>query len=467
MSATWFHIILGLLALSNFNIVVNAKVTDFKKNVDPGEPLFLTPYIKSGQIEEAKALSAVPFMPPLVPSYSGFITVNETHNTNMFFWFFPAQRNQSTAPVILWCEGGPGVSGLYSLFNENGPYIIDKNGHLSLREYSWHLDNHMIFMDNPIGAGFSFTHSQDGFLKSGTDATHLYNFITQFFTMFPEYQGNDFYASGVSFGGIFGPAIAHEIHQQNLAGSEPKINLKGLFVESPWSDPIRQIHYGNFLHNIGFLDKFDLEYVNGQTQLIEDNIMSGNWGAAYELWLSTLVSETSYVFNRTGLDPSSLYNYIGHDGEDTSGYYIRYVEQDFVRNAIHVGNLTYIPINGNTSRSYEDRVMKTVKPFIETLLNAPENYRVLFYAGQLDVITFHLGIENMVSALEWSGTQGFNEARIYPWKADGSKVSGFAKNFGKLTYVLMRNAGHDANSEQPAWGFDVMRKFTNNLSFTG
>ncbi len=26
-----------------------------------------------------------------VTSYSGFLTVNETYNGNMFFWFFPAQ----------------------------------------------------------------------------------------------------------------------------------------------------------------------------------------------------------------------------------------------------------------------------------------------------------------------------------------------------------------------------------------
>jgi len=61
---------------------------------DVGDPLFLTPYIINGQITEAKELSRVQnltasFLEPM--SYSGFITVNATHNANLFFWFFPAQ----------------------------------------------------------------------------------------------------------------------------------------------------------------------------------------------------------------------------------------------------------------------------------------------------------------------------------------------------------------------------------------
>ena len=36
-------------------------------------------------------------------SYAGYITVNQTYNSNMFFWFFPAQTvNVDVAPVLLW-----------------------------------------------------------------------------------------------------------------------------------------------------------------------------------------------------------------------------------------------------------------------------------------------------------------------------------------------------------------------------
>ena len=59
---------------------------------DTGEPLFLTKYIKSGKINEARRLSQVGPLPngPNITSYSGFFTVNQNYNSNLFFWFFPS-----------------------------------------------------------------------------------------------------------------------------------------------------------------------------------------------------------------------------------------------------------------------------------------------------------------------------------------------------------------------------------------
>ena len=60
------------------------------------DPLYLTPYIESGDIETGQKMSKVTaplsgLNPGEQPeSYSGFITVDKSHNSNMFFWFFPA-----------------------------------------------------------------------------------------------------------------------------------------------------------------------------------------------------------------------------------------------------------------------------------------------------------------------------------------------------------------------------------------
>jgi len=42
----------------------------------------------------ARELAVVgPLNGTTAPSYSGFLTVNKTFNSNMFFWFFPSQVN--------------------------------------------------------------------------------------------------------------------------------------------------------------------------------------------------------------------------------------------------------------------------------------------------------------------------------------------------------------------------------------
>ena len=73
----------------------------------------------------------------------GYFTVDPQYDSNMFFWFFPAQvsniycwlnvlhslqQGSIDAPVLLWLQGGPGGSSLFGLFIENGPLMVDANG---------------------------------------------------------------------------------------------------------------------------------------------------------------------------------------------------------------------------------------------------------------------------------------------------------------------------------------------------
>ena len=58
---------------------------------DVGEPLFLTPLIENGELEKAKNLSKLDPNFSDIASYTGFFTVNKKYNSNLFFWYVPAQ----------------------------------------------------------------------------------------------------------------------------------------------------------------------------------------------------------------------------------------------------------------------------------------------------------------------------------------------------------------------------------------
>lgn len=60
------------------------------------------------------------------------------------------QGGDSSAPVLVWLQGGPGGSSLFGLFNENGPYVVNKSGDLNLRDVTWNSMYHMLYIDNPV-----------------------------------------------------------------------------------------------------------------------------------------------------------------------------------------------------------------------------------------------------------------------------------------------------------------------------
>ena len=130
---------------------------------DVGSPLFLTPYIESGDVETGREMARVDSsllegLNEDVESYSGFITADKVNNGNMFFWFFPAEEDPENAPVVIWLQGGPGGSSMFGALKLHGPIIttVDENNNLNgvtKNPYSWGRKHNMLYIDNPVGAG--------------------------------------------------------------------------------------------------------------------------------------------------------------------------------------------------------------------------------------------------------------------------------------------------------------------------
>ena len=91
--------------------------------------------------------------------YAGTIDVDSTANSsNLFYWFF--RNDNDSAPLILWINGGPGSSSMFGLFAENGPLYFEEveggEGQFSQRNESWADDYHLVYLDQPVGTGFSY-----------------------------------------------------------------------------------------------------------------------------------------------------------------------------------------------------------------------------------------------------------------------------------------------------------------------
>ena len=89
---------------------------------------------------------------------------------------------------------------MYGLFNEMGPFSVGSDGAtLVPRAATWNTNYAMVFVDNPVGTGFSYTEDASCFSQNMQDVSeNLYAFLVQFFTSYPDYLHVDFYVTGVS-----------------------------------------------------------------------------------------------------------------------------------------------------------------------------------------------------------------------------------------------------------------------------
>ena len=74
---------------------------------------------------------------------------------------------------------------------EIGPYRLKDDAHLVYNEGAWDEFANVLFVDNPVGTGFSYVDT-DSYVQELSDmADQMVVFLEKFFSLFPEYVQND------------------------------------------------------------------------------------------------------------------------------------------------------------------------------------------------------------------------------------------------------------------------------------
>jgi cathepsin A (carboxypeptidase C) len=164
----------------------------------------------------AQAGSSVEDAGPFVNEtwYSGLIDIDHNDNRadDIFYWWFESRSAPKDDPVVLWLTGGPGCASEIALFYENGPYQFEEDGKtLKSNPYSWNTNANLIYVDQPVGTGFS--HSSLPHLNTNEEeiSENMAQFLIKFLEKYPQLQGKDFYITGESYAGHYIPAIAHSL----------------------------------------------------------------------------------------------------------------------------------------------------------------------------------------------------------------------------------------------------------------
>uniref|UniRef100_A0A6B2L4B6 Carboxypeptidase n=1 Tax=Arcella intermedia TaxID=1963864 RepID=A0A6B2L4B6_9EUKA len=415
----------------------------------------------------ARTLSMVNVSGYKYPSYSGYFRVNNEYNSNMFFWYFQAETNYQDAPVVVWLQGGPGASSMFGLFGENGPFSVDSDGKTLLpSQYRWTQYFNMIYLDNPVGVGFSFTESTSGFVNNEDQVgANIVSVFQQFFQVFDDIKGNDFYIAGESYGGKYTPAAAYAIHMANQA-SPYKINLKGVSIGDGLVDPGIQMNgYADLALQLDLCDQYEYLVIKDYETRVQAAIKEGRARDGFMIFDEFLNGDFypyhTYFYNITG--DANYFNL--NDPNYPPNPYPDYLSLQSTKDMLHTGTYPFYDYNSTVEYHLIEDWMYSVKPHVEFLLN--EGYKVLVYNGQFDIILAGPRARVLCDYLVWDGQQGYQQSKKVIWKVEPTDTTpaGYVHNYQNLWRAIVRAAGHMVPADQPRAALDMMLRFYNNIPF--
>ncbi|KAI4335024.1 hypothetical protein L6164_013710 [Bauhinia variegata] len=423
-----------------------------------------------------------------VSHFSGYITVNEDHGRALFYWFFEAQSQPSNKPLLLWLNGGPGCSSIgYGAVVEIGPFLVNKNGDgLHFNPYSWNQEANLLFVESPVGVGFSYTNTSSDLtiLDDNFVAEDAYKFLVNWLQKFPQFKSRDFFISGESYAGHYIPQLAELIVNRNKDQTKyPFINFKGFIVGNPETDDYYD--YKGLLEYAWSHAVISNQQYDKAKQVCD--FKKSDWSSECNLAMNEVfrvfseidiyniyapacrLNKTSSAVHDSNVNnPESLTK--GRNdyklkrtrifGEGYDPCYSKYAEDYF--NRIDVQSSFHASIRGENARlkwaTCNDSILRTynytvfsVLPIYTKLLKG--GLKIWIYSGDADARVPVIGTRDCIDSLGLPLKSSWRS-----WYHD-DQVGGRIVEYEGLTCVTARGAGHLVPLNKPSEALSLIHSF--------
>eukprot|EP00941_MAST-03F_sp_MAST-3F-sp1_P004874 g4874.t1 len=356
-------------------------------------------------------------------SYTGKISVGGSGK--MFYWLVEAEKGFENAPVIVWFNGGPLCSSLQGFFDEHGPYFPTANGNkLEINKFSWHNIASMVYVESPLGVGFS----EGRAASTGDDefASQTKEFLEKFFLQHPRLKEKELWLSGESYAGHYVVKLA-ELMQHEVKG----IILGNAVTDDRW--PYDGGSEYRRLCRANFVSKKTCDQIENSCKE-SDNPFGGN-GLSY-----SCREATNKAMHESGKDQGlySMYDIyadvchhkrrlIGGGNKDWEDPCI----ENYLNTYLNRRDVQKIILHGNES----------VLDVYRNVLIPNGNLKIFLYSGDIDAMVAADGTRAWLQKLEQEGILTEKE-KWRPWVVD-QQLAGFTVTYNEqVTYATIRGAGH-------------------------
>ncbi|KAI5299689.1 Cell death protease, partial [Ascosphaera atra] len=372
------------------------------------------------------------------------IEIDHDINANLFFWHFENKHMADKPRTLLWLNGGPGCSSLDGALMEVGPFRLTDDHTLKHLDGAWNDYANILFVDQPVGTGFSYANTDSYDHEMAEIADHMVTFLEKWFKLFPQYEFDDLYIAGESYAGQHIPYIAKAIVDRNDRVKSER---------APW-DMIRK---GSEAAKVveHQMDACKAALAKPETQ---NDIDVGGCEAV----LNTILSETEkdgMCYNMYDVRFQEPYPSCGSSWPSDLQYLTPYLRRDDVRKALHINpdkKTGWEECSGSVSRELQNRNSKPSVTLLPSLLES--GIPILLFSGADDLICNHIGTEDLIANMEWAGSKGFGDAPRYDWLFEGENA-GWYQEARNLTYALIYNSSHMVPLDHPRRSVDMANRF--------
>ncbi|OAP13452.1 hypothetical protein AXX17_AT1G67510 [Arabidopsis thaliana] len=406
--------------------------------------LIHTVFLGQHHVSSATIIKSLPgFEGPLpFELETGYIGVGEEEEVQLFYYFIKSERNPKEDPLLLWLSGGPGCSSISGLLFENGPLAMKLdvyNGTLpSLvsTTYSWTKASSMIFLDQPVGAGFSYSRTQ--LLNKPSDsgeAKRIHEFLQKWLGKHQEFSSNPFYVGGDSYSGMVVPATVQEISKGNYECCNPPINLQGYVLGNPLTDFVYDYNSRiPFAHGMALISDELFESLKKTCKGDYRNVHPRNTECLK--FIEEFNKCTNSICQRRIIDPFC-------ETETPNCYIYRFLlaaywaNDETVRKALQIKKETigeWVRCHYGIPYNYD---IKSSIPY--HMNNSINGYRSLIYSGDHDFEVPFLGTQAWIRSLNYSVIDDWR-----PWMIK-DQIAGYTRTYAnKMTFATIRGGGHTA-----------------------
>lgn len=398
----------------------------------------------------ATSTEAEAFPKAALPTESGYLDIEGKSGARMFYAYYEAispEHKLSDTPILLWLQGGPGCSGMIGNFYELGPWRISGGSDLGLQQNDapWNRVFGLLFLDSPIGSGFSIAPSEEHIPTSQDEvAKDLYVALQAFFGLNPSFRERPFYVTGESYAGKYVPSLGLYMLNQLDSNRALPLRLDGLAIGNGLTHPVVQVQsHASVAYSLGLIDSQEKLRLEALQQEAATLAFQQKWQEAYTARNRVL----ERLENVTGL--ATLYDmrrtlpyYTSENGTD---YLSLFLNQPAVKEALKVdGDIKWDDCSRAVGKRMGVDVMKSTKWMVEALVRRRP---VLLYQGQFDLQDGVVSVESWISILDWEELDNFLASERRVWKVS-NELAGYVRSHSNLTHVVVAGSGHLVPADQ-------------------